>query len=89
MRERKTPLRMCFVCKGMFPKSSLLRIVRQPDNTFSIDHTGKISGRGAYICTNSECLQKCVKKRLLNKSFKTQLPEEIYARIRQFAEIEN
>ncbi|MDR0696378.1 MAG: YlxR family protein [Christensenellaceae bacterium] len=89
MREKKTPLRMCFICKGMFPKLSLLRIVRSPDGQFSIDTVGKKSGRGAYVCTNKECLQKCAKKRLLNKSFKTQLPEEIYARITQLAESED
>jgi predicted RNA-binding protein YlxR (DUF448 family) len=70
----------------MFPKTELIRIVRSLDGSFSVDTTGKASGRGAYICDSGECAQKCVKKRLLNKSFKAVLPETIYDQIRNITE---
>ena len=45
-KEKKIPLRMCIACREMKEKSTLIRIVRDVDNKFSIDKTGKKSGRG-------------------------------------------
>ncbi len=70
-------LRMCCNCRKMFYKDELIRIVRNKENLFLIDKTKKINGRGAYIC--SECRKEDLKKRkVLNKSFKCNVPENIY-----------
>ncbi len=75
---KKIPLRMCVVCKKMLPKSELTRVTHQKDGTLMLDLTGKLAGRGAYICSNSVCRTQLRKKRMLNKSFRTAVPEEIY-----------
>ena len=70
-------LRMCCVCRKMYDKKNLLRIVKNKQNEFKIDKTQKIEGRGAYIC--SECRKKDLKKsKIINKSFKCNVPENIY-----------
>lgn len=74
----KTPLRMCIVCKKMLPKSDLIRIVRAPDGSMSFDKTGKKNGRGAYLCDNKDCVERCLKKKLLNKAFKINVDEAVY-----------
>ena len=74
---KKIPLLMCVACRGMFEKKELLRVVRNADG-FSIDATGKKSGRGAYVCKKPECFEKCLKKRLLDKAFDEKLPDEAY-----------
>ena len=73
----KTPKRMCVVCRESFEKKDLIRVVRV-DNNYILDDNHKINGRSAYICKNKSCLENCVKKKLLNKSFKTVVSEDVY-----------
>ncbi len=78
---KDTPLRMCVVCKQMLPKKEMLRIVKNKDGEIIIDHTNKANGRGAYICDSLECIEKCVNKKLLNKSFSMAISQEVYQKI--------
>lgn len=78
MKEKKTPERMCIACRTMKSKGELIRIVRSPEGVFSIDFTGKKSGRGAYVCDDLDCIKKCAKTRALNKSFQCDIGPEIY-----------
>lgn len=71
------PMRTCSVCRRKANKSEFIRIVRVGDQVL-VDESGKGQGRGAYICNNAECINKCVAKKLLNRSFKMQLSEELY-----------
>lgn len=80
--EKKIPMRMCIACKVMQPKKTMLRIVKDNTNLIFIDYTGKSNGRGAYICDSAECIDKCIKKRMLNKAFSTSIQEEIYMSIK-------
>lgn len=78
MKTKKTPERQCISCRKMFPKKDLIRVVKQSNGTYFIDETNKSNGRGAYICNNEECINKCIKSRLLNKSFKSNINQNIY-----------
>lgn len=51
------PLRTCSVCRVRGSKYNLIRIVKSPDNKPVIDISGKLPGRGAYICPDSECIE--------------------------------
>ena len=73
----KTPKRMCVVCRNAFEKEELVRVVRV-ENNYLVDNNHKLNGRSAYICKSKTCLDNCVKKKLLNKSFKTNIPEDVY-----------
>ena len=56
---------------------------------FSVDFTGKKSGRGAYICKNIECLNTAVKQRRLEKSFKCQIDNSVYEQLKEeFAKLD-
>ncbi len=57
---KKIPERMCVVCRQMKPKKELLRIVNSPDGV-TIDLTGKLNGRGVYICKCKECVSRALK----------------------------
>lgn len=76
-------LRMCIACREMKDKRQLVRIVKNKENEIFIDSTGKKNGRGAYICRNETCLQKMQKQKLLNKTFKTNVNEEVYSQIKE------
>lgn len=84
---KHVPMRSCIVCRAQKDKSALVRLVRKSDGTVSVDMTGKEPGRGAYVCAEGSCKADLVKKRVLNKVFKQQVPQEVYESLRlQFAE---
>jgi hypothetical protein len=80
---KKIPLRMCVACREMKPKKEMLRIVKNAENNVFIDRKGKAEGRGAYICNNEQCVKDCLKKKILNKVFEYDIPQEIYAAIKE------
>ena len=79
MKEKKVPMRMCVGCREMKPKKELLRVVRSPEGTVSIDLTGRKPGRGAYVCRSAECLKRAIKQRQLEQAFECPLGEETHA----------
>ena len=46
-----------------------------------MDAGGKKNGRGAYICRSVECFHAAVKSRGLERSFKQEIPQEVYDRL--------
>lgn len=79
--QKKIPMRQCLGCREMKPKRELIRIVRAPDGTVSLDFKGKAQGRGAYLCPRPECLKKAIKSKAIDRAFETVIPEEIYAQL--------
>ena len=77
-KTKKIPMRMCVGCGEMKPKIELTRIVKTPENDILVDKKGKTNGRGAYICRNTECLNKAIKAKRLERTFETAISEEIY-----------
>ena len=59
--NKPAPQRMCIVCRQMFDKADLIRVVKNKEGNFFVDTTGKMAGRGAYLCKNEECLKKLQK----------------------------
>ena len=82
MINKKVPLRMCIACKESKQKKELIRIVKFEEN-FSLDFTGKANGRGAYVCNNDECVNKVIKQKLLNKTFKQNISNDVYDNIKE------
>ena len=75
--QKKIPMRQCLGCRQMKPKKELIRAVKSPEGDVSLDFKGKKPGRGAYVCPNSECLNRAVKSKALSRVFNTQIPESI------------
>ena len=78
MKERKVPLRKCAGCGESKPKKELVRVVRAPDGTVSLDLVGKKPGRGAYVCPDAECLRRARKSRALERAFSAAMPDGVY-----------
>ena len=79
--QKKIPQRQCMGCRERKAKRELIRVVRQPDGTVSLDFGGKMNGRGAYICPNPECLKKVQKSKALDRSLEVTIPAEVYERL--------
>lgn len=79
--QKKVPMRQCTGCRTMNEKKQLIRVVKAPDGTISLDFKGKKPGRGAYLCKNIDCLKKARKSKALERAFETTIPEEVYAEL--------
>lgn len=98
MKPRKIPMRKCIGCQESFPKKSLCRIVKvrlKVDNPeagenqeieekeiVKFDASGKLNGRGAYICKNMECFEKAIKSKRLSRALEIEIPNEVYDEIK-------
>lgn len=83
--NKPSPKRMCIVCREMFDKRELIRVVKNKEGQFFVDETGKLAGRGAYICKSEQCLKNLQKSKGLNRAFKCAVPDEIYVELIEHA----
>ena len=72
------PERQCLGCREMKPKAELVRVVRSPEGTVSVDLRGKAPGRGAYVCRSVDCLKKALRSKALSRSLEVEIPPEVY-----------
>ena len=75
---KKIPQRQCVGCRQMKPKKELIRVIRTRDEEVMIDGSGKMNGRGAYLCRDEACFKKIRKSGSLAKALKISIPEEVY-----------
>ncbi|MGL4282874.1 MAG: RNase P modulator RnpM, partial [Eubacterium aggregans] len=54
---KKIPMRMCVICREKKNKSELIRIVNNAEDGVCVDASGKMNGRGAYVCTDAACIE--------------------------------
>ena len=79
--QKKIPQRQCMGCRERKAKREMIRVVRMTDGNVSLDFSGKLNGRGAYICPNAECLKKAQKARSLERSLEVPIPDAVYERL--------
>ena len=75
---KKIPSRMCIGCQQMKCKKELLRVVKGFENQLVLDITGKMAGRGAYFCKNTECLQQAIKAKRFERTLKISIDENVF-----------
>lgn len=70
--------RICCVCRKLQPIDNMTRVVRV-DGNFLVQTDKRLNGRGAHVCP--ACLQSSNLQKSLCRSFKTQLPPEIFEQL--------
>lgn len=80
---RKVPLRQCIGCGCSKNKKEMIRVLKTPKGEFTIDATGRKNGRGAYLCPSMECLERAVRGKGLERSFKMAIPKEVYETLKK------
>ena len=81
--QKKIPQRQCMGCRERKAKREMIRVVRTPEGDVKLDFGGKMNGRGAYICPQSECLKKAIRAKALDRSLEVAIPEDVYARLQK------
>ena len=75
--------RTCIGCGATLGKGALRRIVRNGEGLVSFDPTGRLAGRGAYVCKKSECFAKMRKSRRLESKLAGAIPPEVYEKLEE------
>ena len=78
MNNKKVVLRTCVVTKEQFEKKDLLRVVKSKEEIVSVDETGKLNGRGAYIKKDLEVLELAKKNKALDRALETTISDDVY-----------
>ena len=76
--SKKIPMRQCIGCGEMKNKREMMRVLKTAEDEIILDVTGKKNGRGAYLCQSKECMEKARKTKGLERSFKMNIPEQVY-----------
>ncbi|MCR5000928.1 MAG: YlxR family protein [Lachnospiraceae bacterium] len=81
--EKRVPERTCIGCGMKSHKDELVRIVLYKDDEtgddvrIAVDGSGRMKGRGAYLCRKPECLELAIRKKALNRAFKQAIGQEL------------
>lgn len=81
---RKIPMRKCVVTQEMVPKKDLIRVVLTPEKDVVVDLTGRQNGRGAYLSKDKDVILKAQKTKVLNRSLKVDVPDDIYETLLEY-----
>lgn len=81
-RPKHIPMRTCVVCRDKADKRTLIRVVRT-ENGLQIDPSGKLDGRGAYLCDQQSCWERAASGDVLNHALRMTLTDEDRKRLLQ------
>ncbi|MGQ9489617.1 MAG: RNase P modulator RnpM [Anaerolineae bacterium] len=84
-RPKHVPIRTCIACRQEHGKRELVRIVRTLNAGVKVDPTGKVAGRGAYLCRSRRCWDQALQGNRLAHALKTTLSTEEIEMLRAFA----
>ena len=80
-QHSKKTVRTCVSCRASGQKSDLIRVVRKPDGEVVVDVTGKMPGRGAYLCGSKECTEAALKFNKLGRALRCDIPQVVRTEI--------
>ncbi len=86
MALRHVPERTCAGCRQVRPKREMVRIVRTNLDAVEVDLTGKLSGRGTYLCRDPQCWRDALRREALDRTLKTRLGPDDRRALERFAE---
>lgn len=73
LSRRTEPERTCVGCRSKASKADLVRVARYPDGRVTVDRTGRVAGRGAYLHRRGECLARACRSGALERALKAGL----------------
>jgi hypothetical protein len=68
------------------PKRQLIRLVYDQQSGIQIDPSGKLVGRGSYLCTSKHCWEKAITTNVMALTLKVPLSVEDYQRLGHYFE---
>lgn len=81
LKRNTDPMRMCVACRELKPKSQLMRIALTKDGPV-LDRSGKMDGRGLYVCPDNACIARLSKGKKVRRGIPVHLPESLLEDLR-------
>jgi len=69
------PARTCVACRTERPKRELVRLARDAAGAVVVDPTGKLNGRGAYLCQDPACWTQAQRRKAVERALRVSLDE--------------
>lgn len=63
-----------------------MRVVRSTGGAIEVDPTGKVSGRGTYLCLNHKCWEEGLKKTRLDRVLRCDVSREVRERLLAYSQ---
>ncbi len=82
---KKKPQRMCVSCRENKDKVSLFRL-RVNGDKVEYDPTGKLPGRGAYICKSVICIERAKRKSIIQNALSAFCPDELFSELESYVD---
>ncbi len=82
-QSRQAPQRSCVGCRQVRPKRELVRLVRTPQGSVCLDLTGKLPGRGTYLCRSEQCAERAIKQKKLGRALGVAVSADVLEEIRR------
>ena len=79
---KHVPMRTCVICRDKTNKRMLIRVVRT-EHGIQVDPSGKLNGRGAYLCDRASCWERAMITDILSRALRTSLSAEDRQRLQQ------
>ena len=67
----------------MKSKKEMVRVIKTAEEQIFMDLTGKMNGRGAYVCRSEECLKKAIKTKAIERSLGISVSSEVYEQLKK------
>lgn len=75
-KRRRAPIRTCAACGVKADKRELVRVVSPPSAPVTLDSTGRLNGRGTYLCADCGRSPRNIRRERFERSLKTRIGEE-------------
>ncbi|MCY4061359.1 MAG: YlxR family protein [Chloroflexi bacterium] len=82
MASKHRPQRSCVVCRAKRDKRILTRLVFA-QGKLRVDESGKMNGRGAYLCGDANCWRQAAARPYLNNALRRDLSQDDRDYLRQ------
>jgi hypothetical protein len=82
MPTKQHPQRTCVTCREKKDKRLLIRLVLT-DTGLQIDASGKMNGRGAYLCDAPDCWERAASSQILAKALRAEVSNDDRIYLRQ------
>lgn len=85
--SRREPRRTCVGCRSVRPQHQLVRLVADGRGGVAVSPR-RVSGRGAYVCAAPACLEAALRRKVLPRALRAELPTLDATTLRQQVSIE-
>lgn len=72
---------MCVACRTVRAKRDFIRVVRTVDRRMAMDASGRLAGRGAYLCADGSCWRTALTKNNLTRALEVPLSDDVRAHL--------